>query len=310
MYETWDKVFVNGACQTSDHNDPPLIRLGTMSTQWYDGISITQTSNQQYYYEYKNLALYVVPSDKVVEYSRPYTCQDFDRYMGVQMEIKGIYFLRATWMRFNICICSTDSVNNGSVGMDIYNTKPSFDKEGNDTLNSTRFYISANQTQCYPYNYTAPLDSFYYIRMGANSQRSSDDVKAIAYTLEAGMRYVNESDFLGSQRASCNRTSLKIEKSCETPIKESSIHSFIPLEENYQIFAKVTSPSYTDDLFGHLSIMPIFRKESLAQPTIGGVVFLVPLELILLCIIFVVSKRKQRRRTISDAEELGNAFQN
>ena len=300
-YETSTNLFENTQCHTQDLSTVPVIRLGTISSQWNSGFLIMQDISSKTSYVYKNLDIFVVPAQKVVEYSQPFVCEDIDKD-GVELELAGVYFLRGTHMMFNICILSVDQTN-GWVDMAVYDTRPSFDSQGNDTLNFHRFYIGANQTHCYPYNYTAPVDSFYYIRMGSDKQcNNSDKVWATYYNMEADMKYVNASDLLSvSEKRTCNRSGYSSEEECTVTFPT----GFSLGTQKYEVFARVTSTKSKYD-FGHLSIQPLFREESFAIPTIAGLILLVPVELVLLCIIGIcccVCRRKQRTQNNSDIEE-------
>ena len=288
-------------CSTRDLL-PPIIHLGTFSSEWYDGFFIKQDLPDKNMYEYKNLGVYIVQSHKVVERSMPFNCKAIDTNNGIELELSGVYFLSGTNVSFNICIRSVDVVKDGWVDMAFYSNRPSYDQNDNNTVNYHRFLIGPNQTKCYSYTYTAPFDSFYYIRMGTNCQCSSANVTAISFKMNADMRYVNASDqwlINSDEKRACNRSDYSSEKECKFTFPSSSFSK----TQEYDIFAKVTSVAFQSD-FGHLSIQPMFRRESLALPTIGGVVVLVPVEITLIIVVCCcVCKSKQRTRNLSFIED-------
>ena len=138
--------------------------------------------------------------------------------------------------------------------------------------------------------------------MGTNSQCSSANVTAISFKMNADMRYVNASDqwlINSDEKRACNRSDYSSEKECKFTFPSSSFSK----TQEYDIFAKVTSFTFHSD-FGHLSIQPMFRRESLALPTIGGVVVLVPVEITLIIVVCCcVCKSKQRTRNLSFIED-------
>lgn len=209
-------------------------------------------------------------------------------------------------MTFNVCIRSVEPMKDGWVDMAFYSTHSSYESNNNHTLKYHRFLIGPNQTHCYQYSYTAQFDSFYYIRMGTVSHRSSDNVTVIYFRMNADMKYVNASDswIKSSEKGACNSSSSSSEKECKFMFTKGS--SLFVVKQQYDIFAQVTSPTFQYE-FGHLSIQPLFRNESLALPTVVAVIILVPVELaILLCMLVTyccVHKRKDRSRMLSNIVE-------
>ena len=293
-------------CSTQNPTAPPVICLGTFSTNWYDGFIVTQDLPDKNVYEYNNLDVYVVESKRVIEHSRQFYCGDINTRNGVELELEGVYFLSGTNVSFNICILSTDLVQNGWVGIAFYGNRQSYDSN-DDTLNYHRFTIGPNQSKCYPYNYMAPSDSFYYIRMGTDSQCSSINVTAVSFTMNADMRYINASDpwLIKSEKGACNRSDYSSEKECKFTLPRSS--SVFPNTQEYDIFAKVTSAG---DDFGHLSIQPMFNKDSLALPSVFGGIFLVPtlFVFIFISVVCVCVKWRRRSRNLSVIEENGENY--
>jgi hypothetical protein len=314
QFETWNHLFpTDYACDSEVPDSPPLIRLGAVPNQWYSGVSIAQDVPDKSYYTYNNLDIYVIPSERVVERSTWFNCSDMDRHAGVVLKVRGVYFLRGTNVTFNVCIHSTDR-NDGWVDIDFYDSVTSYFSEGdraNNTLHHHRFHVGANTSFCYTYNYTAPRDSYYYIVMGEGYQINRENITVTFYRMTGNMKYAKSSELLGkSRKLSCNcSVIIAVENGCECPLALWKDIGWVFHPEEYKIFARVTSsPSLSN--FGHLTIQPSFRDVSYAIPTIGGLMFLVPAELI--CIASVcccLCRLRRRTQVISDAEELRYGIQ-
>ena len=311
-FETSSILFDNTLCHTQGPMTAPLIHIGTISNQWYSGFILTQDKPDDYNYAYKNLNIYTILSERVSERSRPFYCSEYDPNV-VGLELKGVYFLRGTNMAFNICVHSFDSANDGWLGLAFYDTLANYRSRvccsGNHSLNYHRFPVGPNQSLCYSYNYTAPLDSFYYILLGTNCQ-SSSNVTATYYQIDVKMRYANASDWLKfSDKSACNRSDYSSEKECSITLPKTLKSFFWP--QTFDIFAQVTSTAEERD-FGHLSLTPSFDKKSHILPTIVGLIFfLAPVELtlcILIGLYYGFHRCKSRSHVTSNIVEHDNGY--
>lgn len=312
VYQFSGNCYVN---KTTEDPPPPLIHLGTVNSQWYDGVKITHKI-PAHVYNFTNMTIYFVPSESVGEHLRLFSCSDetesYEDDDGVVLLLDGVYLFSGANMTFNnICITSKNVEKSaGSVNLTIYDSKVTFDTRGmkSDVIFVARetFYVNAsNETQCYTYYYITPHDGYYYVALGANFQLINAYV--VYYELDVEMKFVNASDWTSTaQSSTCNHTDSNNE--CLINIQDASngIDVVFKTPKDYDIFARVTTPQQPqkDIIIGYVSIQPNFRKAIYAVPSITGLVLFVPFQSV--CVIFTVCycRRKRRSQTISNAEEL------
>ena len=303
-YDTSGILFESSLCNTRDRDTPPLIYIGTISNQWTSGFRLTQDVPDKEKYAYKNLNVYTVPSNKVIKYKKLFNCSTANYHSPVELELQGVYFLRGTNMTFKVCILSKQD-EDGWVGLAFYDTYENYllrfsaCRSGNHSLNYHRFTVPANGAACYTYNYTVPVDAFYYIMMGTHCQSSSDNVYATNYELKADMRYVNSSDWLNvTEKSACNCSETSSEKECTFTLPKKTTSFLSP--QTYDIFVQVTSTE-KKNYPGHLSIQPLLDKKESSSviPTVGGLIFLVLVEVVLciVCVVVCFCVRRSKGRT-------------
>ena len=291
---------MNSLCHSTD-TDPPLIYLGTMDNRWYSEAVITQNIPDDFY-KYTDMTVYAVPSKNVDKYSKYFHCEAGG---WVEVLIGGLYLPEDTVMKFNICINSTDSSEDGWTDINFYDNITSWNhrgEPGSEPIKQHTFHIDAGETNCFPYTFVAPKDSYYYIMSGVDRT----NCKEISYTLDVDIESVNASDWLSASHQSTCKLS-EGDPKCSLKIKnDGSTWFFSP--EKYDIFGLVTSAT-THDNIGHLSIQPTFRESSYAVPTLAGVLPLALVEIVV--IIFVVcycrvyhKKRERRAVLVKECEEV------
>ena len=298
-FETSADVFLleymSGWCSFKDNITlaPPLIHLGSVNTQWYDGVLITQNrpSNP---YTFTNMSIYLVPAERVVKHSTLFYCEE--RAFDIDLLLHGVYLFNDVTMTFNICIESRNLMDTGWTNLSIYDDVVNYSNRNNGGkyLEQVQFLVNASETKCYVYSFTTPHDSYYYIALGANYELSKN-VTVTYYEMDVEMEYVNASDWGGVAQMSTCKYTPSVSK-CHISLHNADIRSVFG-GKNYEIFGQVTTPtSEYVDIVGYVSVQPTFRKMVYILPTVAGLILFVPFEIV--CIISTVvcyCRRKEQR---------------
>ena len=243
----------------------PLIRLGSVNSFWYKGISITQEYNVNPAYASVTTQFYVVPSNLVNEQTKWFTC-NYSSHSGVFLNIQQLYLLQGSSISFNIGIKSTDEHSPGLINLTIFDNNTDYEHPGSDGefFQQHQFHVKANQSNSSEYNFNATHDSLYSVRScGLSICGPHSNASEISYKFDVEMKYISFTNL--------NNTSYKCKPDnaeCSIPVGNSNDWFFSA--ESYDILAYVTSGPTSIETVGLLKTRASFRSTVYAVPAVIG----------------------------------------